>query len=630
MKYLVAFYMIIGLFLSGCSGSGGSAGSTATVSGVAATGAPVVGTIYLKDAAGHERSVATTNGSYSFNIAGLTAPFMLKAEWVVNSTTYTLFSSTPAAGTANINPFSNLIVAIAAGGADPAAIYATPGQFLSLSANLDSATSTLRNKLLPLLDRYQADINPINGDFAADHTGLDLLFDNIQVTLTTGAANISITDLNSGTVILNSAPSAIASAPAVQSWNNQAAISANDPDAAVDNNGRTIIVWSQQVSGIYNIIARGPVYDSTVTISNGINHAWLPKIAIDGSGNAVAVWMQSNSVNNYSEIWAARYDAVSGWGTARKISANANGGANVPQISVDSVGNALAVWHAQDTAINPNHFDVFSSRYNPASDIWSTPVIISGATNTAHNPHIAMNTSGNGIAVWTEGQDDGSTSNGPMDVWIRRYSLSGGWGGAAVKMNSIPGNVNPVYAQTAVAINQNSDAVVVWVQGGIWANSYTIANSWGGATLIANNPGISGNCYTPDVAMDGSGNAIAVWQQQDGISSAFAFANRFSGGVWGTSGKISDDSGMVFDTHVRMDNSGNAKAVWYQLDGDMINMLNIVPSIRSNTYSVGTGWGTASLVSTLLGIDGIMSYPVPRIGMNSTGASFTVWGVDSM
>ncbi|MDD2273916.1 MAG: hypothetical protein PHP95_10685 [Desulfuromonadaceae bacterium] len=34
--------------------------------------------------------------------------------------------------------------------------------------------------------------------------------------------------------------------------------------------------------------------------------------------------------------------------------------------------------------------------------------------------------------------------------------------------------------------------------------------------------------------------------------------------------------------------------------------------------------------ATLIGIDGYQDYPVPRIGMNSSGNSFTVWGIDSM
>jgi len=234
------------------------------------------------------------------------------------------------------------------------------------------------------------------------------------------------------------------------------------------------------------------------------------------------------------------------------------------------------------------------------------------------------------MTVWTEGQDDGSTSNGPMDVMVRRFSTATGWNGTIVKVNSIAGNVTSIYGQTAVAININGYAVVTWNQGGIRAISFTPQGSWGTDTLISNHPTISGNCYSPDVAIDASGNAITVWEQQDGISSSFTFTNRFSGGTWATSVKTSDNtSPFVADTHVKMDAAGNAIAVWYQAD-TILNSSNFYSTVRSNKYSIGSGWGSASLVSTLLGVDGMSSYPVPRIGMNSSGASFTVWGEDSM
>ena len=558
---------------------------------------------------------------------------MLKAQWVVNSTTYTLFSALPGSGNANINPLSNLIVAAASGGTAPATLYATPAQFASMSANISAATATVLNKLQPLLDKYQASQDPITGSFSANHTGLDLLFDNIQVTLTNGAANVSITDVNSGATLLSSSTTAINSALQAQLWGNQDAIIANDPDIAVDTNGRAIVVWAEQISGFYRIVARGPLDNTAVIISSPALNASAPKISIDGSGNAIAVWVQGNSSNTNSSIWGARYSTVTGWDAPLQISgsiSNTNNFANVPQISMDSTGNAVAVWHAVNSSINTNHFDVYSSRYTAGSDSWSTPAVISSGTNTASNSHIALNTSGNGMAVWTEGQDDGTTSNGPMDVWTRRYSSANGWDGTIAKVNSIAGNVAGIYGQTALAVNINGNAVVAWVQGGIRAISFSPQNGWGTDTLIANHPTISGNCYSPDVAMDASGNAIAVWQQQDNISSSFTFANRFSGGTWSTALKISDDtSPFVADTHVRMGAAGNAIAVWYQPD-TILNSSDFYSTVRSNRYTIGNGWGSATLVSTLLGIDGISSYPVPRIGMNSNGASFTVWGVDSM
>jgi len=624
------------IFLA-CGGGGGESGVSSgpaapCVTGVAATGMPIAGTVYLKDSAGHEISAASGDGTYTFNITGLTAPFMLKVEWVVNSTTLTLYSCATGSGTANINPLSNLIVAVAAGGVDPGSLYATPAQFAAIAANLSAASTGVRTKLQPLFNKYNTDTDPITGSFTADHTGLDLLFDNIQVTLTNGASQVSIMDISSGSLALKVSTSAIGSAPAAQSWSNPDALIARDPDVAVDVNGRAIVVWSQQLSGTYNIIARGPASETPVSISGGAENSGEPRIATDGSGNAIVVWTQCVGSSSTTRIWTARYASGSGWGAPMQLSTNASGFASGPKVASDSAGNAIAVWSELNTAVNPNHADVFFSRYTKATGLWSSPAMLTNGTNNAHNPHIALNAGGDGLAVWTQDQGNGSVSNDYFDVWGLAYSASGGWGGTATKLNSIPGNrPHYMYDQIAVALDAGGNGMAVWVQADlslneiypfhIWAGKYTAGAGWGTAVVISNN--VAGDCYGPDIAMDASGNAIAVWEQQDGVSTAFAAANRFSGGAWGTSGGISDGTGPVLDVHIKTDSAGNARAVWYQPQTGLT-------AIRSNAYTAGSGWGSATLVSTLPGVDGYMIYPVPRIGMNSAGASFTIWGMDSM
>src|SRR6266702_8678939 len=79
-------------FIAGCGG-GGNTVSHSTVSGVAATGAPISGIVYLKDASAKEVSVGTgTDGSFNFNVEGLQAPYILKVQGTSGGTSYTLYS----------------------------------------------------------------------------------------------------------------------------------------------------------------------------------------------------------------------------------------------------------------------------------------------------------------------------------------------------------------------------------------------------------------------------------------------------------------------------------------------------------------------------------------------------------
>ena len=50
---------------------------TSTITGVAAVGAPLTGTVTVKDAAGVSKTVGIgANGSYSIDVTGMTAPFV--------------------------------------------------------------------------------------------------------------------------------------------------------------------------------------------------------------------------------------------------------------------------------------------------------------------------------------------------------------------------------------------------------------------------------------------------------------------------------------------------------------------------------------------------------------------------
>ena len=86
----VLFAVVMTAALSACGSSGGGSNNTPSVqsvseivSGVAATGAPVSGTVYLKDSSDPPNILTTTikpNGTYSFVVTGLPRLFTLKSK----------------------------------------------------------------------------------------------------------------------------------------------------------------------------------------------------------------------------------------------------------------------------------------------------------------------------------------------------------------------------------------------------------------------------------------------------------------------------------------------------------------------------------------------------------------------
>lgn len=206
-----AAFMFVALFslsLTGCGGGGGGGGvSSQVVSGVAAAGAPISGTVSLKDSSSTPH-VKTANiagdGTYAIDVTGLQAPFIIEATGSAAGTNYNLCSFAAGQGRANINPLSNLAVADAAGVSDPATIYQSPNSTLlqQVSSNLAASVSNLQSKLQQLLALYNsASIDPISGSYVANGTGLDALFDNVKITMAGG--NVTIINVATNATILN-------------------------------------------------------------------------------------------------------------------------------------------------------------------------------------------------------------------------------------------------------------------------------------------------------------------------------------------------------------------------------------------------------------------------------------------
>jgi hypothetical protein len=81
-------------------------------------------------------------------------------------------------------------------------------------------------------------------------------------------------------------------------------------------------------------------------------------VALDPNGNAVAVWYQFDGTR--FNIWANRFTPAPGWGAAERIETDNAGDASQPQVALDPSGNAVAVWPQSDgtrTNIWANRFD---------------------------------------------------------------------------------------------------------------------------------------------------------------------------------------------------------------------------------------------------------------------------------
>lgn len=164
-------------------GCGGSSAPTTTVSGVAATGAPMSGTVFMKDAANNPEMSTTINaenGTFSFDVRGKTAPFMLRAG--------SLYSMSGGPGTANINPLSNLMVADMGRFTNMSSMNSSyrnpsgPG-LTAMFGNMTTARRHLRQTMGPLMSAYGVpNADPISDPFTIGQ-GMDRMFDDVKMAI---------------------------------------------------------------------------------------------------------------------------------------------------------------------------------------------------------------------------------------------------------------------------------------------------------------------------------------------------------------------------------------------------------------------------------------------------------------
>ncbi|MGA1820950.1 MAG: hypothetical protein ACMUIG_00325, partial [Thermoplasmatota archaeon] len=356
-----------------------------------------------------------------------------------------------------------------------------------------------------------------------------------------------------------------------------------DPQVAVDPTGNATVVWYQHDGTRYNIWSNrynaGIGWGTAGLIeTNNIGDAAYPQVAVDPYGNAVAVWQHYDGTR--VNIWSNRYTAGVGWDNAQLIETDNDGGAAYPQVAVDSAGNAVAVWYQFDGTRNNICSNLFTAGVG-----WGTAELIeTNDTGNAYDPQVAIDPKGNAVVVWY--QIDGLHVN----ILSNRYTAGVGWGTAQLIENNDDGNA--VYPH--VAVDPTGNATAVWIQQGglgfIWSNRYTTGVGWGTAEFI-DIPG-GGTPFEPQVAVDTAGNAVAVWEQNDGTRYNI-WSNRYTSGVgWGTAGLIeTDNTGDALEPQVAVDTYGNAVAIWHQSDGKRHN-------IWSNRYTKDTGWGKPELVET--------------------------------
>jgi hypothetical protein len=280
-----------------------------------------------------------------------------------------------------------------------------------------------------------------------------------------------------------------------------------------------------------------------------------PQVASDGQGNVVALWRELDG--DESAIRAAVRTAGESWQASRRISAPA-AATEAPQLAMDSLGNAVAVWHRSN-----GRDSVVQAAVRPKAGEWSAAQDLSPPGERAFNADAAVE-AGRVTAVWAA-----------MDGWrsvVRASSRSvgGSWEPAQTVSTTLSNAYAPV-----VAMDDRGGAVAAWQW---WDGAYLVIQAstrtpdgrWSEPETLS---GSGRDGSRPQVAMDAAGNAIVGWTRSNGTWIAAQVASKPAVGSWGAPRYFSRRGGHVRELFLDMNRRGDAAVAWVQGYGGSSAML---------------------------------------------------------
>ena len=301
--------------------------------------------------------------------------------------------------------------------------------------------------------------------------------------------------------------------PATRVWSSPVALSTSGRDAqtprvAVNSRGDTVAVWASvgfQGWGIQAAFKTATgAWGPPEQLESGQVGTSAPDVTLDETGRAVAVWAATAGTG--WRVHSSARSVAGTWSKAVAVSGPDATGAITPQLALEGTGDVLAVWsRAVGTVVS-----VESSTFSGAQGVWSAPAKPFSVQGDALAPSVAVNRRGDGVIVWTSSNSSGLA----VMASIRRPGQV--WGAPTPLSKAAGGPLTP-----HVAVDSHGDAVAVWTRstGGVsrvQASSRLAPGvAWTAQRTLS---GAGADALTPQVALDDGGDGVVAWARYDGRS----------------------------------------------------------------------------------------------------------------
>jgi hypothetical protein len=322
--------------------------------------------------------------------------------------------------------------------------------------------------------------------------------------------------------------------------------------------------------GTCSVVAGAQTWSAPQFVANGFGIA----VATNGSTSAVLFMPPSGGLQ-------ASVKTGSTWSTPVTLSSLGPFGAGTGNIAVAPNGDVLAVWSFRTTnTYIPNQAQAafFTAGH------WGSPITIStnvyGNVNSFGLPGIGLDSHSQATLI-----DEEITNPSPVTCALkaRTGSAASGFGAAQTISNS-----TTCYGLAKLDVNSGGEAVAVEgatgiLTGAVIAISRSLTGTWGTPVTVAASAYRQNN---PNVGLGNEGTAVVVWRTRSGVSYAVR-----SGGTWSAAAPLPVLTGQAGgSTGVAVDGSGNAVAIFTQ--------VTISPGTYATYRPVGGTWQTKVQLSS--------------------------------
>jgi len=196
--------------------------------------------------------------------------------------------------------------------------------------------------------------------------------------------------------------------------------STSNPQVQFIAPGEVIVTWKQYIAYFNRVVVRrfseetGWSEIQILDVDNdGVTNEPVALFS-DHQGNAMVAWVDqySNDIadSSYSDITVRKYSSLAGWGNSTIVESRCYS-CNSIQGAFDSHGNAILAWIKKDL----NNFDnLWAARYRHNTGWGNTQMIDTDPGSNSSDPVVAIGPNGRATAVWQK-------TWGSYDIWVNQF-----------------------------------------------------------------------------------------------------------------------------------------------------------------------------------------------------------------